>query len=392
MLLRRRCFQRPQHLLRQLPDPANRWGEQDDAASTTSGAQITMGTLALSSITGSLNSANDADMYLIQICDPNNFSADTTAGPGTVSDSQLFLFSLTGIGRKFNDDLPAGATNLSRLTNSFLAGAGSYILAVSSYDVDPMDSQAREIWLDQPYTTERAPDGPGANFPVNFWAGSGDSGTYTIALTGTCFAAPLGWAEQGDAGDQIIAAQAPAGAGPLGAISGTLSSNTDSDIYRIILCDPASFSAETASLRGSLDDSQLFLFHPSGIGIAANDDEPIAGSHKSRLGNAFTSSLASGAYYLGISGYNRDPQNNAGQLLWLDTPNTTERAPDGPGAASTLASWGTTTGGVGSYIIRLGGVCYSNNCYANCDGSTVQPVLNANDFACFLNKFAAGCS
>ena len=30
--------------------------------------------------------------------------------------------------------------------------------------------------------------------------------------------------------------------------------------------------------------------------------------------------------------------------------------------------------------------------YANCDGSTIAPVLNANDFQCFLNQFAAGCS
>ncbi|MBX3377869.1 MAG: hypothetical protein KF678_12800 [Phycisphaeraceae bacterium] len=30
--------------------------------------------------------------------------------------------------------------------------------------------------------------------------------------------------------------------------------------------------------------------------------------------------------------------------------------------------------------------------YANCDGSTGQPSLTANDFQCFLNKFAAGCS
>jgi len=29
-------------------------------------------------------------------------------------------------------------------------------------------------------------------------------------------------------------------------------------------------------------------------------------------------------------------------------------------------------------------------CYANCDGSSVAPVLNVNDFTCFLNKFAAG--
>jgi hypothetical protein len=29
---------------------------------------------------------------------------------------------------------------------------------------------------------------------------------------------------------------------------------------------------------------------------------------------------------------------------------------------------------------------------ANCDGSTTPPILNVNDFACFLNAFAAGCS
>ncbi len=30
--------------------------------------------------------------------------------------------------------------------------------------------------------------------------------------------------------------------------------------------------------------------------------------------------------------------------------------------------------------------------YANCDNSTAPPVLNVNDFQCFLNAFAAGCS
>ena len=41
--------------------------------------------------------------------------------------------------------------------------------------------------------------------------------------------------------------------------------------------------------------------------------------------------------------------------------------------------------------------CYLNtfasgDCYANCDGSSTNPTLNANDFQCFLNKYAAGCS
>lgn len=42
--------------------------------------------------------------------------------------------------------------------------------------------------------------------------------------------------------------------------------------------------------------------------------------------------------------------------------------------------------------------CYIDNvtmgllCYANCDGSTAAPILNINDFFCFLNTFAAGSS
>jgi hypothetical protein len=34
----------------------------------------------------------------------------------------------------------------------------------------------------------------------------------------------------------------------------------------------------------------------------------------------------------------------------------------------------------------------SASCYANCDNSTTTPVLNILDFACFLNRFTAGCS
>jgi len=40
--------------------------------------------------------------------------------------------------------------------------------------------------------------------------------------------------------------------------------------------------------------------------------------------------------------------------------------------------------------------CFLNNYaagdpYANCDGSTVPPLLNVNDFLCFINSYAAGC-
>jgi hypothetical protein len=29
--------------------------------------------------------------------------------------------------------------------------------------------------------------------------------------------------------------------------------------------------------------------------------------------------------------------------------------------------------------------------YANCDGSTVRPILTVDNFTCFINEFAAGC-
>jgi hypothetical protein len=34
---------------------------------------------------------------------------------------------------------------------------------------------------------------------------------------------------------------------------------------------------------------------------------------------------------------------------------------------------------------------FAGDPYANCDGSTAAPVLNINDFPCFINRFMAGC-
>jgi hypothetical protein len=73
-----------------------------------------------------------------------------------------------------------------------------------------------------------------------------------------------------------------------------------------------------------------------------------------------------------------------------------------------LAGWGIGSGTVFSFTITCGpvsladsnfGRLFSNvmgapggggGCYANCDSSTIPPVLNVLDFSCFLNKFAAG--
>jgi hypothetical protein len=59
---------------------------------------------------------------------------------------------------------------------------------------------------------------------------------------------------------------------------------------------------------------------------------------------------------------------------------------------STLA--GTLGGGIAAnwevaHRVTCGGPA---PCYANCDASTNPPVLNVNDFTCFLNNYAAGFS
>jgi probable HAF family extracellular repeat protein len=46
-------------------------------------------------------------------------------------------------------------------------------------------------------------------------------------------------------------------------------------------------------------------------------------------------------------------------------------------------------GGGEAFLARLGPPA-PPPCYANCDGSTAQPVLNVLDFNCFLNRFTAG--
>jgi hypothetical protein len=50
----------------------------------------------------------------------------------------------------------------------------------------------------------------------------------------------------------------------------------------------------------------------------------------------------------------------------------------------------TNNAGFAIYAATLGNVTVPAACYANCDNSTIPPVLNIQDFACFLNAFAAG--
>jgi len=72
----------------------------------------------------------------------------------------------------------------------------------------------------------------------------------------------------------------------------------------------------------------------------------------------------------------------AGQIVFLQWIVTDAAAPGGEALSA---------------VARLPIFCGSSGCpapcgYANCDGSTVPPVLNVSDFLCFLTKYSAGDS
>jgi hypothetical protein len=314
----------------------------------------------ISQINGNLD-ANDTDMYAICITDPANFTATTTGG--ATFDTQLWLFNGNGLGVTANDDNPAGGLQ-SRITGTFVPAPGTYYLAVSGYNHDPLNCGDALIWNNTPFGTERPPDGPGAAVRVRTWSGAGGGGAYSIFLTGTSQATRtspqscnpfVGWDEQenggGDAGNLPETAQATgttACGSALPRIRGQVSAG-DADMYAIYIENPTAFNATTVG--SSSGDTQLWLFDTNGNGVTFNDDS--SGTFQSTISGLNVPSA--GIYYLAVSTFDHDAVDCNGAELWADTPFAVERAPDGSGSGR-VGNW---AGGSGSanYVVELQGAC-----------------------------------
>jgi hypothetical protein len=155
--------------------------EQGDAGDVPATAQD-LTQAQLTTINGQVADGNDADLFRICLSGGQTFSA-TTVGLSDV-DTQLFLFDAAGFGIYAHDD---GTTKQSTLPAGHPLTpqtSGEYILGISAYDRDP-HSVDGEIFSDVAFVTPA--NGRGAAAPVVSWDGiPRDSGTYTIALTGTC--------------------------------------------------------------------------------------------------------------------------------------------------------------------------------------------------------------
>lgn len=100
-----------------------------------------------------------------------------------------------------------------------------------------------------------------------------------------------------------------------------------------------------SALAAASGDPQLFLFDNAGLGLIADDDSGPG------LNSFFSTSLAMGDYYLGISGFNNDPVSTSGDIFppGFATVNAT-----GPGAADPVNNW-SGGGTTGLYTIAISG-------------------------------------
>lgn len=171
---------------------ADIWTEVDDAPDSPSPGQPTLGVGPLTDIFGTLGSGivvADVDMYCVRVTDPTAFGAIVDSAD---FDSQLFMFDIGGFGVNHNDDnvgLLSGLYSLGPAAGTpapipLVAGA-MYGLAISSYDVDPVDAAGGFMWADSPFGDQTAPElSPG---PLGGWSGDGGEGAYHIRLVGATF-------------------------------------------------------------------------------------------------------------------------------------------------------------------------------------------------------------
>lgn len=173
------------------------------------------------------------------------------------------------------------------------------------------------------------------------------TGLATSLLTLSLLVGPahaVNWTEVGDAGDLVGTAQEPLGNGPLRNIYGTVSTNTDVDLYRIFISNPTSFSASVTSTSGNFD-SVLALFNEGGFAMYGNDDARLGDRNAGLPAGHFLGPQAPGWYHLAVFGLGNAPASGNGvtpdHFIAPDTiaPYTQIISPSGPGGASALTGW-----------------------------------------------------
>ena len=189
-------------LLSVAPAHAVPYTEMGDAGDLPSTVQIVSGVAntSLTSINGTLdvvNGISGGDMFQIFISTPGSFSATTNFFmPGVNNfDTQLFLFTTTGMGIIANDDDPNGGSQSTLPAGSFTLAAGLYDLLITGSSRYAASTAGAifpnfEDASGSDPTGVYGPTGPGGNAALSTYTGSSnEGGAYSIRLTGAQFVA-----------------------------------------------------------------------------------------------------------------------------------------------------------------------------------------------------------
>ncbi|MFZ2874352.1 MAG: choice-of-anchor X domain-containing protein [Phycisphaerales bacterium] len=367
-------------------------GDNVYSFSFTTDANVTPGVYNLAWTASDQESRTVSDVFFLQILPPppsnDNCDSALTIGAGTTSfdsSSATTDGSATCIGTTSSDIwfryVPdqTGFITVDACGTSFdtvltvLDGCFGNELACND-DACGLQSRVANISVTQ-------------NSPViirvaRYYTGTGGPGQVTISVP-----TPPQWDETahggGDSGGLPADAQVPTGTDPFSSINGNVAFSGDADMYRINICDVASFSATTSN-ADTAGDTSLWLFNSQGIGVAFNDDSV---GLLSTLTNAFVTST--GSYYIAVARYDNDAVDEGGQFLWEDTPYNLERAPDGPGAPNAIASWSGASA-TGAYKISMTGVCFDGG-PVSCDPDYNQDGnVDQDDLAYLVNVLGGG--
>lgn len=142
--------------------------ESGDAGDTLATAQVLAG--GTNVITGNLS--NDSDLF--QFYWGGGAFYVNTGGSSSDFDTQLFLFNASGAGVWANDD---GLPNLGSYIEDAALAAGTYYLAISGYNRDPV-SASGVMFQSSPFAAQYGP--LFGSETLQSWSQSGTGGAYTI--------------------------------------------------------------------------------------------------------------------------------------------------------------------------------------------------------------------
>lgn len=156
-------------------------------------------------------------------------------------------------------------------------------------------------------------------------------------------------------------AQGPTLDTPLDAITGTIDSNSDQDLFKIRITDPEGFSASTDNPGTTVPDIMLYLFKEDGRGVLATDD--FETRDKSKMPKGSLAGGESGVYLIGASVYYTTPTSKEGDIFELEMLGGTDTpiGAEGPGRDSPLTGWDVFPDPeeqTGSYRIELTGATF----------------------------------